>query len=127
MPDLGKMKVLTTRPNEMMAGIVSSILEDAGIESHTAVAGGVMANAEFGMSFVPTAIYVPEVDFEKAMAALENTREESIDLDWSEVDTGDDSPLTGQELDPSRYSRRGGWVMRTIWFVVAVVLLMLFL
>jgi len=116
---------ITTRPNEMQAGIVRAVLEDAGIESFTAVAGGVMANAEFGLSFVPTSIYVDSSDAERARAVLQNTREESVDLDWSEVDTGDDSPLSERELEPTRHTRRG-WMMYVIWPVAAVVLLILF-
>lgn len=99
MTPTGNMVELTTRANEAQAGIVRAVLADAGIESYLAVGGGVMANAEFGLSYVPTSIYVSRADLERAHEVLERNREDSVDIDWSEVDTGDDSPLTDREIE----------------------------
>lgn len=123
MENTGDLIELTVRPNEMQAGLVRAALESAGIESYTAVAGGVMSNAEFGNVFVPTAVLVSPVDAARAREALDRTREDSVDIDWSEVNTGDDSPLTDRERGVGTEAGSRDRSLR--WYVCAFVVLSL--
>lgn len=120
----GDLVELTVRPNEMQAGLVRAVLEEAGIESWTAVAGGVMSNAEFGNVFVPTSVLVRPSDAAAARVVLENTRADSVDIDWSEVDTGDDSPLTDDEI-LEKYGERPDRRSHVKWYLLAVAVLMI--
>ncbi|MEQ9616957.1 MAG: DUF2007 domain-containing protein [Phycisphaerales bacterium] len=116
----GDLIELTTTPNEAQAGILRAVLEDAGIPSHLSVGGGVMANAEFGMTFVPTSIWVRKDDLDQARAVLEDNRSDSIDLDWDEVDVGELEDGTARIISPRAVQRRA--FRRRFFYVVLAVM-----
>ncbi len=80
---------LTTRPNEMDAGLIREVLAAAGIESTQHVADG-FALGVFGANmFNPVTVRVRRHQLADARAALEQNRQDSVDIDWSEVDVGE--------------------------------------
>lgn len=85
---LPRLVTLTTAPNEGAAGVIRATLEAEGIPTwqHTdPVYLGIWGAA----GFHPTAVRVRESDLDRARAALENARRDSVDIDWSEVDVGE--------------------------------------
>jgi hypothetical protein len=80
---------LTTLPNEAEAGIIQSVLTDAGIESWTQKAPGFDFMGLGGFGFTLTTITVRAEDAERARAALDTNRQDSVDIDWSEVNVGE--------------------------------------
>ncbi len=84
--------ILRTAPNEFQAGIIVAQLEDAGVEATTS-AGDTHSLGVFGASGITlTHVWVRPGDVDAAEAALAERREESVDLDWSEVDVGEPDP-----------------------------------
>lgn len=80
---------IRTLPNEMQAGIIQSVLTDAGIESWTRKADGF---DYFGLGTIAaavTSVTVREGDAERAEEALDANRQDSVDIDWSDVDLGE--------------------------------------
>lgn len=80
---------IRTVPNEMQAGIVQAVLADAGIESWTRKADGF---DYFGLGTIAaavTAVTVRAADVDRVEAALAANREDSVDIDWAEVDVGE--------------------------------------
>lgn len=80
---------LTTAPTEAQAGIIQSVLNDAGIESRTQKAPGFDS---FGLGTIGiglTTITVRAEDADRAREALDANRQDSVDLDWSEVNVGE--------------------------------------
>ncbi|MHC5023804.1 MAG: putative signal transducing protein [Planctomycetota bacterium] len=87
---------ILTPATEFEAHTLAAVLKEAGIESRvfgTTWSGTSMVDGKIG---VP--LQVRRADAERAKAALEQNVEDSVDLDWDEVDVGereDDLPLTG--------------------------------
>ncbi|MBL8746613.1 MAG: hypothetical protein JNK58_09695 [Phycisphaerae bacterium] len=80
---------LTTAPTESHAGIIRSVLTDAGIESWTQKAPGIDYFGLGTLGFSVTTITVRAEDAERARAALDANRQDSVDLDWSDVNVGE--------------------------------------
>jgi len=80
---------LTTRPNELDAGLVRAVLSEAGIEAWLHTAPGALLGAFGTLTFVPTIVRVRESDLERAQQVLDRNRQDSVDLDWDEVDVGE--------------------------------------
>jgi hypothetical protein len=80
---------LTTLPNEAEAGIIQSVLTDAGIESWTQKAPGFDYLGLGTLGFSRTTITIREEDADRARAALDANRQDSVDIDWSEVNVGE--------------------------------------
>lgn len=109
---------LTTRPNEMDAGLIREVLAAAGIESTQHVADG-FALGVFGANmFNPVTVRVRRHQLSEARAALEQNRQDSVDIDWSEVDVGEPQDEIARRLSESaepvrtrKSSRAELWVM----------------
>lgn len=80
---------LTTAPTETHAGIIQSVLTDAGIESWTQKAPGLDYLGLGGFGFSITTITVRASDADRARQALDANRQDSVDIDWSEVNVGE--------------------------------------
>lgn len=98
---------VTTAPSELAAGAVIAVLDDAGIDAVMRtgdfIGGAIGIFASF--TFAPTTVMVRASDLDQALRVLEENRSDSIDIDWSEVDTGDSSAPEGDALQ--RASARG--------------------
>lgn len=80
---------LTTAPNEPHAGLIRAVLEQEGIESWQHAGDGA-ALGIFGAALInPTSVMVRREDIDRAQAVLDRRREDSIDIDWAEVDVGE--------------------------------------
>lgn len=88
---------LKTLPNEMEAGLIQSILDDAGIESWAVDASDWMLGTFGATSFKPTTVQVRAADLERARTLLDRNREDSVDIDWSKVELGDAEGQAGLE------------------------------
>lgn len=87
---------LTAVHHESEAGIIVSALSAQGIESNFTGASTSGFRAEVpGM----VEIWVHERNLEKAREILANLESSSGDIDWSQVDTGDSSPITDEESE----------------------------
>jgi len=87
-----KLVELRTLANEFQAGVIASILEEAGVYATTSSGDGASLGIFGATGFRPTSVWVRAADVERAEDVLEQRREESVDLDWSEVDVGDPDP-----------------------------------
>lgn len=106
---------LTTRPTEFEAHALVAVLEDAGID---AVAFGAMRAAlPLSERLTSVPVQVRRRDLERAQEALKQNIEDSVDLDWDEVDVGervDALPLTTREGMP---------LIPKLGFIAAIVVL----
>lgn len=75
--------------NEFEAGIIVALLQDAGIQSRAVDFDGASRGIFGAASFYPRSVLVRRQDAERADELLTKRREESVDLDWDEVDVGD--------------------------------------
>jgi len=80
---------LTTRPNELDAELVREVLRGGGIESVARVANGFALGVFGASSFNPICVLVRRDELEAANRLLTTRREESVDIDWAEVDVGE--------------------------------------
>lgn len=94
----GELVELTTAPTEAQAAIVQAVLRDGGVESWTRKASGFDYLGLGTLSGAITTVTVRSTDLERARAALEANRQDSVDIDWSEVDVGDGED---DELEPT--------------------------
>lgn len=101
---------LVTKSNEVEAATVVAVLKERGIEA-------VMFDALHGMwplsaRFPGVPVQVRRRDLERAAAALQKNIEDSVDLDWDEVEVGereDQLPLGGSAT--MRFIYRIGFVL----------------
>lgn len=120
---------LTTVANEAEAGMIIGVLADAGIEAWSYSAPGVGLGAFGSLSLAPTVVAVRGGDVDEARAVLDRNREDSVDLDWSEVDVGEpedaDAAMIAGRDQPERAGAVSGiasWfpvIPLVIWLVVA--------
>jgi hypothetical protein len=85
---------LIVKSNEMEAGAVQAVLEDAGIDAFAFGAAQMAFPYNGPLNGVP--VQVRQADLERAKAALSQNVADSVDLDWDEVDVGqreDDVPI----------------------------------
>jgi hypothetical protein len=94
---------LTTRPNELDAGLVREVLRSGGIECSVRAASGVALGVFGASSFNPMTIMVRRDELENAQRLLTDQRAASVDIDWEDVDVGepaDDIARKIAEKDP---------------------------
>lgn len=121
--DRDELVELTAAPTEAQAAIIQSVLADAGIESCTQKAPGFdyLGLGTFG--FTVTSIAVRKGDLESARAVLSRNRQDSVDLDWSEVDVGEpedqvSAEIAGRdEVSGNRSRRNAGWWAVAFYFI----------
>ncbi len=89
---------IRTAPNETQAAIIQSVLTDAGIESWTQKASGFDYLGLGTLGFAVTSVTVRAQDIERARAALDANRQDSVDIDWSEVDVGEAEDEASSEI-----------------------------
>lgn len=88
-PEQEELVELTTTVNETEAGVLRAVLESEGIESWQHAADGASLGV-FGASLLtPTRILVRKSQAVEARQRLDARREDSVDLDWNEVDVGE--------------------------------------
>lgn len=80
---------LTTRPNELDAGLICEVVRAGGVECVTRQASGAALGIFGASSFNPISVMVRRGDLTAARRLLEHRRSESVDIDWSEVDVGE--------------------------------------
>lgn len=94
--------VIATALTDAEAGIIASTLRERGVEARVIDAVGSVLSV-FGPALnQPIQIVVRRCDADRAAAALREAREESIDIDWSQVDTGNRAEDPTPSLVPSR-------------------------
>ncbi len=122
MKDPDRQVELTTAHNEPAAGAIVALLDDAGIDAWSRPSdyiGG--AVGVFGtLSMTPTTVMVRESDAARARALLEETRSDSVDIDWGEVDVGDEpEPVPGARGERASLSRSSRGVGRVaVWVLL---------
>jgi len=114
--------LLTTAESRFEAGVLVGVLESAGIE---AVVMDSSSPTE-GVAFRPPESGVPVsvryADLENARAAVTRHDEDTVDLDWDEVDVGrreDDLPLTPLGHLPA--AARFAFIVAVLVFVIGAV------
>jgi hypothetical protein len=111
---------LMTAASHAHAGVVKSVLDAEGIDSLLLTAPGPELGI-FGLSgMLPTVVKVRRADLQRAREALDRTRQDSVDIDWSEVDTGDPTPVTEEER-AGRVRRSRGSAAGLLFMVAAAV------
>ena len=93
---------LITVPNEVEAGVIRSVLEDAGIESWTLTSANTPVGIWGASAFNFTTIQVLETEYDRAQEVLNRTREESIDLNWESIDIGEPEDELAAEIASGR-------------------------
>lgn len=98
--------VVATAWTEAEAGIIASSLRERGIEARVFDAVGSVLSA-FGPALnQPIQVVVRRAEADNAISTLRAIRQESIDIDWSEIDTGDHSPESSAASGAGRRHRR---------------------
>jgi hypothetical protein len=85
---------LVVKSNEMEAGAVEAVLDEAGIKAH--VFGAIQGIAPLTGPNQGVPVQVRKADLERARGVLSQNVADSVDLDWDEVDVGqreDDVPI----------------------------------
>ncbi len=97
--------VVATAWTEAEAGIIASSLRERGIEARVFDAVGSVLSA-FGPALnQPIQVVVRRSEAEHALATLRAIRQESIDIDWSQIDTGDQGPESSTKTGAGRSHR----------------------
>lgn len=95
---------LTTARTDFEAETIAEALRAQGIPAEVfAAAASVMQNAA-----IPVQVLVQERDLVAARNALRAIKAESVDIDWSEVDTGDRAPVACPRCNKDGASGEGG-------------------
>ena len=87
---------LTSARTEFEAETIAEALRAQGIPAQTFATAGSVLQWDVAVS-QPIRVAVRRRDLDNARAILRAIRAESVDLDWSEVDTGDRTPITDKE------------------------------
>ncbi len=80
---------LTTRPNELDAGLVCEVLRSGGVEATMRAADGIALGVFGASSFNPISVLVRRDRLEEAAKLLSDRKQDSVDIDWEEVDVGE--------------------------------------
>jgi hypothetical protein len=83
---------LTTVHNEIEAGVIRAVLETAGVESWSWPAPGVGLGAFGAAMSNPTVVVIRKSDLEFAREVMNRNRQDSVDIDWNQVDVGSPDP-----------------------------------
>ncbi|MEM9167645.1 MAG: DUF2007 domain-containing protein [Planctomycetota bacterium] len=85
-------------PGPAAAHAMASALRDAGIEAFVFDTAKTALQWEAPGIIAPYQVHVARADLEHARAVLEQNRDDSIDIDWSEVDVGQPEDETAREV-----------------------------
>lgn len=108
-----------TVASEFEAGVIVASLREQGVDAQQSPAGiQSILGSSAGSIISPVQVLAPRKDMDLAKQTLERIREESVDIDWSEVDVGE-----GESLDVERKSVRE---MRTVIIALLVAALVIF-
>ena len=126
-PDPESLVELRRCANEFKAGIVRSVLDDAGIESIVGPTEKTLPGV-FGLTgFREAVVLVRREDLARAQAALDAKRRESVDLDWNEIDVGEPADSLARRIAESGRERpgwwRSGWRAAVLLFIISMVVL----
>jgi hypothetical protein len=117
-PDPDDLVTVTSAATEFEAGAIVAVLEEAGIRAFAF--GAVQATNPFNANASGVPVQVRQGDFDAAQAALTRNVQDSIDLDWDEVDVG------SGELVPEFHHKPGQMpVIAKVSFAIAVALLLI--
>lgn len=111
---------ITTRATEAGAEMVAGALRERGVDAQ--VVGGFLTGFRAEIPAYST-VLVRRRDLEQAKAVLAEVRAESVDLDWSEVDTN--APETPAPAERREYGfTRGGATRAMVMLACAFAVLM---
>jgi hypothetical protein len=127
---------LTTARNSFEAQVIAQALEAQGVPAKAFDIAGTMLQWDVAVS-QPIRVVVRRRDLELARSILKAIKADSLDLDWSEVKTGDPTPETEAERaaaaergEPTgvvleRGRRAGVWVLAAFGLVLVIVAVLL--
>ena len=99
MSDTEKMVDLVTMANESEARYIASLLETEGIAASVGpaptLAGSISVYIGAG---APHVVRVMEDKYAAGQAVINQAREDSIDIDWDEIDVGEPEDATAREI-----------------------------
>ena len=99
MNDTERMVDLVTMANEPEARYIASLLEAEGVAAQVGpaptLAGSISAYTGAG---APHVVRVMEENYERGQAIINQAQEDSIDIDWDEVDVGQPEDETAREI-----------------------------
>jgi hypothetical protein len=111
-PDPDQLVLFTSARTEFEGRTIAATLEAAQIPAKVFAAGANMLQWEGGYTD-PIKVMVRRADLGRAAAAMKKNKQDSVDLDWSEVDVGQPEP--GTVLPPPGGPRfRGTFAMRQV-------------
>ena len=90
-PDPDQLITLTTARTEFEGSLRRAVLADAGIEARVFASSANALQWEGGYTD-PIKIQVRRADFARAAEVLRKNKQDSVDLDWAEVDVGEMEP-----------------------------------
>lgn len=121
---------LMTAANESEAAIVRATLQAEGIPTWQFAAGTALLGASGASGMNPATIQVRTHDMERAREALDRVREDSVELDWNEVDVGQPEDALAARIaqgefgdGPSRW--QGALPRALVWIAIVAALLLL--
>ncbi len=85
-------------PGHAAAHAMASALRDAGLQAFVFDTARTTLQWESPAVINPWQVHVRRADAERAAEILKGNREESVDIDWSEVDVGDPEDATAARL-----------------------------
>lgn len=110
------------------AALIRNTLESAGVRAWTIVASGPYMDFLGTNAFLPTVIKVEKSQLARAREVMDEHRQDSVDLDWSEVDVGaPEDPLAQRisaederALSEKRAKPKPLWQRAVFWFAIGV-------
>jgi len=106
-PDPDQLITLTTARTEFEGSLRRAVLADAGIEARVFASSANALQWEGGYTD-PIKIQVRRADFARAAEVLRKNKQDSVDLDWAEVDVGEMEP----GAPPVAFDRAPFWERR---------------
>ena len=122
-PDPDTLVDLTSAASEFEASVMVESLKSEGVPAFTFSNAGMTLQWEIAAT-MPFRVCVRSEDVEKARKILRSAREESVDIDWSEVDVGENTdakpPAARKTPIPEWFAKSG-----TIVLILAVLVFFL--
>ncbi len=100
--DPDALQTVAQAESEFEAHTIATVLKEAGIDAY--VFGQLSHTMPMGKVFTQVPVQVKADDVERAQEALQQRQEDSVDLDWDEVDVGereDHIPLSSEQAIPA--------------------------
>lgn len=114
---------LFSRTTELEAEIAAAALRNRGFDVQ--VVGGLLTGFR-AEAPVRARVMVRRAELQAAKAAWEETRADSVDIDWSQVDVGEPEPRSGATGGQWSFSRRSLTVAVVMGFCAFAVVLVAF-